>query len=78
MPSQRKFILCLRVKKASHISLVEYKAMYQYEDACILVNILKFRGLGKGERVCIYMRITPEATYAMLALLPGAQDLKAG
>ena len=32
-----------------------------------LANVLKFRGVKKGDRVCIYMPMIPEAVYAMLA-----------
>jgi len=34
---------------------------------CRLANALKARGVGKGDRVCIYMPMIPEAAYAMLA-----------
>ncbi|MBX2808469.1 MAG: acetate--CoA ligase [Cellvibrionaceae bacterium] len=34
---------------------------------CRLANVLKTRGVTKGDRVCIYMPMIPEATYAMLA-----------
>ena len=30
-------------------------------------NALKARGVGKGDRVCIYLPMIPEAAYAMLA-----------
>ncbi|WP_298633041.1 acetate--CoA ligase [uncultured Umboniibacter sp.] len=32
-----------------------------------LANVLRQRGVAKGDRVCIYMPMIPEATYAMLA-----------
>ena len=32
-----------------------------------LANALKTRGVGKGDRVCLYMPMIPEAIYAMLA-----------
>ena len=32
-----------------------------------LANALRSRGVGKGDRVCIYMPMIPEAAYAMLA-----------
>ena len=32
-----------------------------------MANILKSRGVKKGDRVCIYMPMIPEAAYAMLA-----------
>ncbi len=34
---------------------------------CKLANVLKQRGVKKGDRVCIYMPMIPEAAYAMLA-----------
>jgi acetyl-CoA synthetase len=38
-----------------------------HEQVCRLANALKQRGVKKGDRVCIYMPMVPEATYAMLA-----------
>jgi len=38
-----------------------------YEQVCRLANVLKSRGVKKGDRVCIYMPMIPEAAYAMLA-----------
>ena len=45
------------------------KITYQelYEQVCKLANVLKSRGVKKGDRVCIYMPMIPEAGYAMLA-----------
>lgn len=37
------------------------------DRVCRLANVLKARGVGRGDRVCIYMPMIPEATYAMLA-----------
>jgi acetyl-CoA synthetase len=37
------------------------------EAVCRLANALRARGVGKGDRVCIYMPMIPEAAYAMLA-----------
>ncbi len=36
-------------------------------QVCRMANILKNRGVKKGDRVCIYMPMIPEAAYAMLA-----------
>ena len=36
-------------------------------QVCKLANALKARGVKKGDRVCIYMPMIPEAAYAMLA-----------
>ena len=38
-----------------------------YENVCKLANVLKARGVKKGDRVCLYMPMIPEAAYAMLA-----------
>ena len=38
-----------------------------HEQVCRLANVLKSRGVNKGDRVCIYMPMVPEAAYAMLA-----------
>jgi len=38
-----------------------------HEEVCRLANVLKGRGVKKGDRVCIYMPMIPEAAYAMLA-----------
>ena len=46
----------------AHISYGEL-----YEHVCQLANALKARNVGKGDRVCIYMPMIPEAVYAMLA-----------
>ena len=38
-----------------------------HDEVCKFSNVLKIRGVKKGDRVCIYMPMIPEATYAMLA-----------
>ncbi|MCG6939838.1 MAG: acetate--CoA ligase [Thiohalocapsa sp.] len=38
-----------------------------YTDVCKLANVMKARGVQKGDRVCIYMPMIPEAAVAMLA-----------
>ena len=38
-----------------------------YEHVCRMANVLKSRNVKKGDRVCIYMPMIPEAVYAMLA-----------
>jgi acetyl-CoA synthetase len=40
-----------------------------HDEVCRLANGLKARGVGKGDRVCIYMPMIPEAAYAMLACM---------
>ena len=38
-----------------------------HDEVCKLANVLKSRGVKKGDRVCIYMPMVPEAAFAMLA-----------
>jgi acetyl-CoA synthetase len=44
---------------------ISYRELHQ--AVCRLANVLKQRGVSKGDRVCIYMPMIPEAAYAMLA-----------
>tara|TARA_R110002072_G_scaffold98034_2_gene215863 strand:+ start:20613 stop:22544 length:1932 start_codon:yes stop_codon:yes gene_type:complete len=44
---------------------ISYRELH--EQVCRLANVLKDRGVNKGDRVCIYMPMIPEAAYAMLA-----------
>jgi acetyl-CoA synthetase len=46
----------------SHITYREL-----HEHVCRMANALKARNVRKGDRVCIYMPMIPEAVYAMLA-----------
>ena len=49
-------------EEAQHIS---YRALHS--QTCKMANILRDMGVGKGDRVIIYMPMIPEAAYAMLA-----------
>ncbi len=44
---------------------ITYKQLH--ESVCRFANALKKRGIEKGDRVCIYMPMIPEAAYSMLA-----------
>jgi acetyl-CoA synthetase len=44
---------------------ISYRELHR--QVCQLANALKARGVQRGDRVCIYMPMIPEATYAMLA-----------
>ena len=46
-------------------SNITYRQLHQ--NVSRLANVLKSRGVKKGDRVCIYMPMIPEAAYAMLA-----------
>ena len=47
---------------SSHITYAEL-----HEKVCRMANVLKARGVKKGDRVILYMPMIPEAAYAMLA-----------
>ncbi|MEO1308247.1 MAG: AMP-binding protein, partial [Pseudomonadota bacterium] len=47
---------------AQHITYAEL-----HKSVCKMANILKDMGVGKGDRVVLYMPMIPEAAYAMLA-----------
>jgi acetyl-CoA synthetase len=47
---------------SKHITYAEL-----YSHVCRFANVLKAQGVGKGDRVTIYMPMIPEAAYAMLA-----------
>ena len=44
---------------------ITYRELHMH--VCQLANVLRTRGVKKGDRVCIYMPMIPEAAYAMLA-----------
>ena len=46
-------------------AVITYKELH--DKVCRLANAMKARGVKKGDRVCIYMPMIPEAAYAMLA-----------
>ncbi|MBI6648559.1 acetate--CoA ligase [Pseudomonas veronii] len=46
-------------------STITYRQLHQ--NVSRLANVLKSRGVKKGDRVCIYMPMIPQAAYAMLA-----------
>ena len=49
----------------SDSAVISYQELH--DAVCRLANGLKSRGVGKGDRVCIYMPMIPEAAFAMLA-----------
>lgn len=48
-----------------HTSRLTYQDLY--DAVCRFANVLKLRGIKKGDRVCLYMPMIPEALIAMLA-----------
>ncbi len=49
----------------SEAQFITYQELH--DQVCRLGNALRERGVKKGDRVCIYMPMIPEAAYAMLA-----------
>jgi acetyl-CoA synthetase len=49
----------------SESAQITYRKLHSHVTR--LANVLKSRGVKKGDRVCIYMPMIPEAAYAMLA-----------
>jgi acetyl-CoA synthetase len=63
--------------KANHVAIIwepndpkdeALKITYQqlHDEVCRVANMLKAHGIKKGDRVCIYMPMVPEAAYAIL------------
>ena len=44
---------------------ISFRALHA--EVCRFANVLKSKGVGKGDRVCVYMPMVPEAAVAMLA-----------
>ncbi len=49
-------------EKARHIT---YKELYK--EVCKMANVLKSKGIKKGDRVCIYLPMIPELAFSVLA-----------
>lgn len=49
----------------NHNKEISFQELHKY--VCQFANLLKSRNIKKGDRVCIYMPMIPEAAYAMLA-----------
>jgi acetyl-CoA synthetase len=46
----------------THITYLELK-----QNVCRVANVLRHHGVGKGDRVCLYITMMPELVYTMLA-----------
>jgi len=44
-----------------------YTYQQLFDEVCKFSNVLKSKGVGKGDRVCIYMPMVPELAFAVLA-----------
>jgi acetyl-CoA synthetase len=57
--------LIFEADEPGHGRRISYRELY--EETCRFANLLKSRGIGRGDRVMIYMPMIPEAAAAMLA-----------
>jgi acetyl-CoA synthetase len=57
--------LIFEADEPGHGHKLSYRELY--EETCRFANLLKQRGIGRGDRVMIYMPMIPEAAAAMLA-----------
>jgi acetyl-CoA synthetase len=57
--------LIFEADEPGHGHRLTYRELY--EETCRFANLLKSRGIGRGDRVMIYMPMIPEAAAAMLA-----------
>jgi acetyl-CoA synthetase len=57
--------LIFEADEPGHGHSLTYRQLY--EETCRFANLLKSRGVGRGDRVMIYMPMIPEAAAAMLA-----------
>jgi acetyl-CoA synthetase len=57
--------LIFEADEPGHGHRLTYRELY--EETCRFANLLKQRGIGRGDRVMIYMPMIPEAAAAMLA-----------
>jgi acetyl-CoA synthetase len=48
-------------------SSITYTYQQLFEEVCKMANVLKKHGAKKGDRICIYMPMVPQAVIAMLA-----------
>ena len=64
-PIENKTAILWQGEEEESVETLTYRDMY--DRVRKFANVLKARGIGKGDRVAIYMPMVPEATVAMLA-----------
>jgi acetyl-CoA synthetase len=64
-PTAKKVALIWQGEDDAAVRKYTYEQLYQ--DVCKFANVLKARGIRKGDRVAIYMPMIPELPIAMLA-----------
>ena len=60
-----KIAIIAEADEPGHHTYITYAELLHH--VCRVANVLKKLGVKKGDRVCIYMPMIPEAAYAMLA-----------
>lgn len=64
-PTKNKTAIIWQGEQENETFSLTYEELHK--DVCRFANVLKDHGVGKSDRVCIYMPLVPEAVVAMLA-----------
>ncbi len=64
-PVKDKVAIIWQGEKDEEVRKITYKELH--EDVCKFTNVLISKGIKKGDRICIYMPMVPEAAVALLA-----------
>jgi acetyl-CoA synthetase len=64
-PVQKKTAILWQGDNPQETRSLTYEQLYK--EVCRFANVLKAKGIQKGDRVCIYMPMVPESAVAMLA-----------
>jgi len=64
-PTARKTAIIWQGEKEDDVRKITYEELYK--EVCKFANVLKSKGIKKGDRVAIYMPMVPELPVAMLA-----------
>jgi acetyl-CoA synthetase len=64
-PVKDKVAIIWQGEKDEEVRKITYKELH--EEVCKFTNVLISKGIKKGDRICIYMPMVPEAAVALLA-----------
>jgi acetyl-CoA synthetase len=64
-PVKDKVAILWQGEKDEEVRKITYKELH--EEVCKFTNVLISKGIKKGDRICIYMPMVPEAAVALLA-----------
>ena len=64
-PVAKKVAILWQGEEENKVKKITYEQLYK--EVCKFANVLKSKGIKKGDRVAIYMPMVPELAVAMLA-----------